>query len=93
MPRLALHPIYKNFREMLRKLKVEVVTSLVIRRQFYRQVDAWWLGRLLEFNFVILESLRHESWQGADAKEQERFELGTSNIFYFWTGKTALVLN
>jgi hypothetical protein len=57
--------------------KVEVVTGLLIRRQFYRKISAYSLGKLLHESFTSLEWFRHEGWHDVDTQQQSVFEKGT----------------
>ena len=57
--------------------KVDIVTSLLIRRQFYRKIAANSLGKLLRETFTCLRWFRHEVWQDVNPQEQSRFEKGT----------------
>ena len=57
--------------------KVDIVTSLLIRRQFYRKIAANSLGKLLRETFTCLPWFRHEVWQDVNPQEQSRFEKGT----------------
>jgi hypothetical protein len=42
--------------------KIEIVTGLLIRRQFYRKIAAKSLGKLLREAFTCLQWFRHEAW-------------------------------
>ena len=57
--------------------KVEVVTGLLIWRQFHRKISAYSLGKLLHESFTSLEWFRHEGWHDADTQQQSVFEKGT----------------
>jgi hypothetical protein len=59
--------------------KVEIVTGLLIRRQFYRKTAAKSLKKLLRETFTCLRWFRHEVWHGVDPDRQSRFEYGTLN--------------
>lgn len=56
--------------------KVEIVTCLIIRRQFYRKIAAKSLDRLLRESFICLRALRHETWCDVDSQQQLCYEKG-----------------
>ena len=58
--------------------KVEIVTGLLIRRQFYRKIAAKSLGKLLREAFTCLQWFRHEAWHDVNPQQQSRLEKGTS---------------
>lgn len=58
--------------------KVEIVTGLLIRRQFYRKIAAKSLGKLLREALTCLQWFRHEAWHDVNPQQQSRLEKGTS---------------
>ncbi|OBT73087.1 hypothetical protein VF21_07606 [Pseudogymnoascus sp. 05NY08] len=54
--------------------KVEIITNLFIRRQFYRKIAAKSLDKLLRESFTSLKWFRHETWHDVDPQQQLRFE-------------------
>ena len=58
--------------------KVEIVTGLLIRRQFYRKIAAKSLPKLLRETFTCLRWFRHEAWHDVNPQQQSRLEKGTS---------------
>jgi hypothetical protein len=58
--------------------KAEIVTGLLIRRQFYRKIAAKSLGKLLREAFTCLQWFRHEAWHDVNPQQQSRLEKGTS---------------
>lgn len=56
--------------------KVEIVTVLRMRRQFYRRIAAKSLDRLLREAFTCLQSFYHETWHDVDPQQQLCFEKG-----------------
>jgi hypothetical protein len=57
--------------------KVEVVTYLLIRRQFYRKISGCSIGKLLNESFTNLIEFRLEGWFDVDAQQQLKFDKGT----------------
>jgi len=56
--------------------KVEIVTGLLIRRQFYRKIAVSSLGKLLRETFTCLRWFRHEGWHDVNPQQQSCFEKG-----------------
>ena len=56
--------------------KVEIVTGLLIRRQFYRKIAVNSLGKLLRETFTCLGWFRHEGWHDVNPQQQSCFEKG-----------------
>ncbi|XMA17067.1 hypothetical protein WAI453_009858 [Rhynchosporium graminicola] len=56
--------------------EVEVVTSLLIRRQFPRKISGSSIGRLLKESFTNLREFRREGWFDVDAQQQLEFDEG-----------------
>ncbi|RDL40524.1 uncharacterized protein BP5553_00503 [Venustampulla echinocandica] len=69
--------------------KAEVVTGLLIRRQFYRKISAYSLSKLLRESFTCLEWLRHEGWHDIDTQQQAAFEKGLQQTLAPRTGRQA----
>jgi hypothetical protein len=71
-----------NFRDITgdshRFPKVEIVTSLLIRRQYYRSFSADTLSKLFRESLTSLLWFRHEPWHDVDPEHQ--FEEGI--VFY-----------
>jgi hypothetical protein len=61
--------------------KVEIVTGLLIRRQFYRKIAAKSLGKLLREAFTCLQWFCHEAWHDVNPQQQSRLEKGTSKWY------------
>jgi hypothetical protein len=57
--------------------KVDIVTGLLIRRQFCRKIAASSLGMLLSEAFTCLQWFRHEAWHDVNPQEQLCFEKST----------------
>ena len=74
---LTLKLNHSNFPENFPK--VEIVTGLFIRRQFYRKIAAKSLCKLLCEAFTCVRWFRHEGWHGVDQVRQSRFDYGTLN--------------
>lgn len=55
---------------------VDIVTGLLIRRQFYRKIAVASLGKLLQEAFTCLRWIRHEGWHDVSPQQQLRFEKG-----------------
>jgi len=56
--------------------KVEIVTGLLIRRQFYRKIAVGSLSKLLHETFTCLQWFRHEGWHDVNPQQQSCFEKG-----------------
>ncbi|TVY33901.1 hypothetical protein LSUB1_G007075 [Lachnellula subtilissima] len=56
--------------------EVEVVTYLLIRRQFYRKISGYSIGMLLSESFTNLIEFRREGWFDVDAQQQLEFDEG-----------------
>lgn len=69
LPQLSIYP-YKFPR-------VDIVTALSIRRQFYRKIAAKSLDKLLRESFTCLRALGHETWRDVDPQQQLCYEKGT----------------
>ncbi|KAL3419132.1 hypothetical protein PVAG01_09354 [Phlyctema vagabunda] len=54
--------------------KVEIVTHLLIRRQFYRKIGARSLSKLLRESFTCLRWFCHELWHHVNPQQQPSFE-------------------
>ncbi|KAI5864672.1 hypothetical protein GGS23DRAFT_561312 [Durotheca rogersii] len=54
--------------------KVEIITSLVMHRHFYRKISASSLSKLLRQAFTCLKWFRHEMWHDVVPRQQSRFE-------------------
>lgn len=59
--------------------EVKVVTRLLIRRQFYRKISGYSLGKLLN-SFTSLIEFRREGWFDVDAQQQLEFDIGALNF-------------
>lgn len=57
--------------------EVEVITCLLIRRQFYRKISGYSIGKLLGQSFTNLMEFRREGWFDVDAQQQLEFDEGT----------------
>jgi hypothetical protein len=62
--------------------RVEIITGLLIRRQFYRKVAISSLSKLLYEAFTCLQWFRHEGWHNVNPQEQARFERGMLKLDY-----------
>lgn len=51
--------------------EVKMVTSLLFRRQYYRELSPSALGRLLDESLTGLRNIRHERWRLPDPLFQE----------------------
>lgn len=60
--------------------KVEIVTGLLIRRQYYRSFSADTLSKLFRESLMSLIWFRHERWHDVDPHRQSKFEEGI--MFY-----------
>ena len=60
--------------------KVEIITGLLIRRQFYRKIALSSLGKLFSDAFLCLRRFRHEGWHDVNPRQQESFERGMLNV-------------
>ena len=63
--------------------KVEIITSLLTRRHFYRKISPKSLEKLLRESFTCLRSIRYETWHDVDPQQQLCFEkamLGTHSL-------------
>jgi len=69
-------PLSKFLKKYERFPKVEVVTGLLIRRQFYRKIAASSLSRLLRETFTCLSWFHHEGWHDVNPQEQFSLEKG-----------------
>jgi hypothetical protein len=68
LPQLSIYPYtFPN---------VEIVTGLLIRRQFYRKIAAKSLDKLLRETFTCLRWFNHEAWYDVDLPQQFHFEKG-----------------
>ncbi|TVY56604.1 hypothetical protein LCER1_G001741 [Lachnellula cervina] len=56
--------------------EVEVITCLLIRRQFYRKISGYSIGKLLGQSFTNLMEFRREGWFDVDAQQQLEFDEG-----------------
>lgn len=56
--------------------RVEIITGLRIRRQFYRKIAAKSLDKLLRETFTCLKWFCHEAWHDVDPQQQLCFEKG-----------------
>ncbi|KAK3934299.1 hypothetical protein QBC46DRAFT_428022 [Diplogelasinospora grovesii] len=54
--------------------KVEIITGLHIRRQFYRKIAVSSLSKLLRETFTCLRWFRYEQWHHVKPQQQLRFE-------------------
>lgn len=79
MGTLTINPNIPEFCELFQTFpKVEIVTGLLIRRQFYRKIAANSLGKLLRDTFTCLRWFRHEVWHDVYRPQQLLFQKGTS---------------
>lgn len=60
--------------------RVEIITGLLIRRQFYRKIAASSLSKLICESLPCIGWFRHEGWHNVDPVEQKRFERGKLKI-------------
>jgi hypothetical protein len=60
--------------------KVEIITGLLIRRQFYRKIAISSLSKLLCEAFLCLKWFRHEGWHNINPHQQESFERGMLKV-------------
>ncbi|KAK0127879.1 hypothetical protein ONS96_007379 [Cadophora gregata f. sp. sojae] len=65
-----------KFLSVKRLPEVEVVTHLLIRRQFYRKICGYSIGKLLSQSFTNLIEFRREGWFYVDAQQQLDFTEG-----------------
>jgi hypothetical protein len=78
MGTLTIDPDFHEFYPFFQTFpKVEIVTGLLLRRQFYRKIAASSLGKLLRETFTCLRWFRHEAWHDVSPQQQSRFEKGT----------------
>ena len=78
MGTLTINPNLPEFSAFCQKFpKVEIVTGLLIRRQFYRKIAVRSLAKLLREAFVCLRWFRHEEWHHVNPQQQLCFEKGT----------------
>lgn len=70
LPKLSIYPY--SFP------KVEIVTGLLICRQFYRKIAAKSLDKLLRESFTCLKWFQHETWHDVDPEQQLSYEKGMS---------------
>ena len=61
--------------------KAEIVTGLLIRRQFYRKIGAGCLNKLLRESFTCLRWFRHEVWHDVNRQNQLCFEHSTLKTY------------
>lgn len=54
--------------------RVDIVTGLLLRRQFYREIASPILARLLSESFPCIRWLRHERWHHVDQSQQSKFQ-------------------
>ena len=79
MGTLTINPNLPEFSAFYQSFpRVEIVTGLLIRRQFYRKIAARSLTKLLRETFTCLRWFRHEAWHDVNPQQQSRFEKGTS---------------
>lgn len=62
--------------------KVEIVTGLLIRRQFYRKITAKSLSKLLREAFTCLRWFRHEGWHDVSPRRQLGFERSMLKVVF-----------
>jgi len=67
----------RKFASFIPLPEVEVVTYLLIRRQFYRKISGYSIGKLLNQSFTNLIEFRREGWFDVDAQQQLEFDAGT----------------
>jgi hypothetical protein len=60
--------------------KVEIITGLLIRRQFYRKIALNSLSKLLREAFTCLQWFRHEGWYNINLRQQISFEKGMPKV-------------
>lgn len=60
--------------------KVEIITGLLIRRQFYRKIAINSLSKLLREAFICLQWFRHEGWYNINLHQQVSFERGMLKV-------------
>ncbi|POR32569.1 Uncharacterized protein TPAR_07226 [Tolypocladium paradoxum] len=59
--------------------KAKIVTGLLIRRHYYRNIDPSVFAKLFTESFPCLEKIRHEWWHEVDPELRVQFELGMSH--------------
>ncbi|KND87360.1 hypothetical protein TOPH_07982 [Tolypocladium ophioglossoides CBS 100239] len=68
---------FSNFVEGHRRFpKAKIVTGLLIRRQYYRNIDPSVFSKLFTESFPRLERLRHERWHDIDPELLIQLEQG-----------------
>ena len=81
MGALTINPNLPEFHAFSQTFpKVEIITGLLIRRQFYRKIAISSLSKLLCEAFPCLQWFRHEGWRNVNQRQQERFERGMLKV-------------
>lgn len=73
---LVNYPVLSKFsgEASQRAPRVDIVTGLLLRRQFYREIASPILARLLSESFPCILWFRHERWHHVDQSQQSEFQ-------------------
>ncbi|CZR56373.1 uncharacterized protein PAC_06261 [Phialocephala subalpina] len=80
MGTLTINPTLSKAGNKKKFPNVEIVTGLLIRREFYRKIAVGSLRKLLRESLTCLRWFRHEGWLDVDPQQQLGFEKAYKNL-------------